>query len=374
MVVLVLGLSVPSFAKDPSPQLGLLGSVGIDGGRLNVENSKLGATIPGMVPAQATPIGGGLSGVSGQMSGGSQGMMPPGLGSMEAFPPFFGETSADNHALLGTWSAQQGNQRVDLIFKSGGVVEINQNGVRIPGNYQAMDNQLRLRFVNGASTTLTYKIEGNVLSLSDGSRLVRQDSTQTTISQPVTQPLQPMPSGNELEGIWVAGNGQVTLIMMFKNGICGLQLNGQQLYGPYTVQGNHLHVQFSNGKPLDVDFQLEGDVLKFSDGTILRRQNMPTPQPSPTPQPMGSPLEGRWGTQLQNGMQMIFVFQGNQYQALINGQLTETGTFVLNGNRLEYTVLTGPNQGQRGVNQWQVNGTILVMTLPNGAMVQFMRQ
>ncbi len=163
------------------------------------------------------------------------------------------------------------------------------------------------------------------------------------------------------------------------------------------MQGNHLHVQFAGAKPLDVDFAVEGNTLRFSDGTVLLRQSMPNmpgaqpqqqpgvwgqsqqpvqqPMPGQQPQQIGaaSQLEGAWGTQLPNGANVVFVFKGNQYRVMTNGQQTETGIFTLSGNRLEYTTTSGQATGQKGVNTWQINGNMLIMTMQNGASVQFRR-
>lgn len=209
----------------------------------------------------------------------------------------------------------------------------------------------------------------------------------------------PTPPGQDmgaraLEGAWAASDGTHTLIVMFINGVCGFMLDGKQVYGPYTVQGNRLRVQFNNGQSLDVTFSVQGNTLRFSDGTVLMRQQMPnaigtpTPQPAPgsavwpdgatgpapTPPQGAGPLEGVWATQLPNGAQLVFVITGNLYRVLTNGQLTETGTFILNGNRLEYAVTSGQAAGQRGVNTWQCNSSVLIMTLPNGVSMQFQRQ
>ena len=94
----------------------------------------------------------------------------------------------------------------------------------------------------------------------------------------------------------------------------------------------------------------------------------------PLPPSTNNPLEGVWAARLPNGVVIAFVFRGNQYFFLNNGQQTETGTFVLNGNRLEYTITSGQSQGQQGVNTWQISGNVLVLTLPNGAQMQFTRQ
>ena len=193
------------------------------------------------------------------------------------------------------------------------------------------------------------------------------------------------PGYGQLDGCWSASNGQNFVIMIFMNGMCGLNLNGKQVYGPYTVQGQHLLVRFSNGQTFEADFAVQGNVLRFSTGLQLARQQMPQQprQPQQPQQPRqqpncqqagGSPLQGVWAATLPNGAKIVFSFNGNQYFVATNGQQTEAGTFALNGSRLEFSVAFGQAAGQRGVNNWQINGSVLVITGANGQGIQLTRQ
>lgn len=375
------------------------GGAGVSGGQVTAVMNSSGSGMSALNP-------GGMNDVLSSAGG----MAAP--SGWDGFPPFFGDngvpqTSGQRNvadgaqALLGTWSAPNGQYTLSMIFRPGGVCALIDKGQQVPGTYEVQGNLLNMRFANGQNLSLTFSMEGDFLVLSDGSRLQRQpDGQQQAGQQPVPQPVpQPMPqpqAAQGLEGAWAVSSHQGMVIMMFMNGMCGLNANGRQLYGPYTVQGNHLHVQFMNARPLDVDFTVEGDTLRFSDGTVLRRQQMPNmpgggqpiqqqpmpggPQPQPTQQPMppqaggATSLEGAWATQLPNGVHLVFVFTGGQYRVLANGQPTETGIFTLNGDRLEYTTTSGQQPGQKGVNRWQLNGDTLIMTLPDGTSVQFGRQ
>ena len=195
------------------------------------------------------------------------------------------------------------------------------------------------------------------------------------------QPQQPWPQqpqtggAGQLEGCWSATNGQNFVIMIFMNGFCALNLNGKQVYGPYAVQGQHLLVRFTNGQTFEADFAVQGSVLRFSTGLQLTRQQMPQqPQPQPQTQTGSTPLQGSWQATLPNGATIVFSFNGNQYFVTTNGQQTEAGTFVLNGSRLEFSVAFGQAAGQRGVNNWQLNGNVLVITGANGQGIQLTRQ
>lgn len=342
------------------------------------------------------------------MGGLEDGQLPLGgissFGSMDGFPPFYAGPEASPTAqnpLIGSWGASN----LQLSFDPSGTCVLEANGRKINGRWQSRGQELLLMFSNGQKCRLIYSIQGRMLVLSDGSRLMRKgDMPQSTASFP-TSPAQ----AGSLEGFWAANDGRQMLVMAFMNGICALNFNGQQVYGPYVVRGNQLHVQFSNGKVMDITFTIEGNTLRFSDGTVLQRQPMPQPAPQPMPQPAPQPmpqpmpqpapqssngpnvpwgpaspesarpsqavsaLEGAWSAQLPNGVQMVFVFKGNQYMVLANGQQSEAGIFRLDGQRLEYQTTAGQTAGQKGVNTWQIQGNILILTFPNGSALQLTR-
>ena len=341
----------------------------------------------------------------------SGGSMAP--SSSDAFPPFFGDGGAQqpsgpqgapgsSQSIVGTWAAAHGQYVLAMIFQPNGACALIDKGQKVTGSYQIQGNQLIMRFANGKTCTLNFSIQGNFLVFSDGSRLLRQPGGAQPLSSPVSQQ-QPVPmspggiSNQSLEGAWIVSDGKTTVIMMFQNGICGMNVNGRQFYGPYTVQGNQLNVQFQNAQALNVGFAVEGDRLRLSDGTVLMRQPLPNtpvgspgtpaapqqqnpggwgqpPVQQPLPSANATPLEGVWGTQLPNGMTIEFVFQGNQYRVLTNGQQTETGMFTLDGNRLAYTTTSGQAAGQKGINSWQINGNMLFLTMQNGTSVQLQRR
>ena len=85
-------------------------------------------------------------------------------------------------------------------------------------------------------------------------------------------------------------------------------------------------------------------------------------------------LEGCWvSTNLP--VTLTFCFSGNQYRCTMpNNPMVETGTFVLQGDQLHYTVITGNVPGERGTNRVQVNGNMLSMTYPQGGTAIFRKQ
>ena len=253
------------------------------------------------------------------------------------------------------------------------------NGQKNEGSYTVAQSSLILRFGAGEPRKFNFQLAGDVLSLENGPRLLRKKAAPSQGQDIFGQgqgPIQGPSAQASLEGAWVAGDGQTMVIMMFSKGICGLTINGQQIFGPYSVEGNILKVQFNNGRVLNLAFSIDGNTLRLADGTVLIRQNLPGAMPEPQFQgPSGpSPLEGAWSTSLPNGFVLTFVFQGQSYTCYNNGQKIEAGNFVLNGPRLEFTVTFGQNQGQSGVNFWAVEGQVLILTLANGQKIALQKQ
>jgi len=81
-------------------------------------------------------------------------------------------------------------------------------------------------------------------------------------------------------------------------------------------------------------------------------------------------LDGTWTTVI-NGQQLIMQFQGNRYQGWINGVLSETGVFQVQGNRITAQTNTGTTFSNTF--QWNPNGMSFSMTGPNGYTIVFQR-
>ena len=239
----------------------------------------------------------------------------------------------------------------------------------------------------------------------------------TSAPQPGTQPA-PQPGAQnanaaaELNGIWAASNGQITVIMMFQGNVCCVSYNTERACGTYTAAGGQLTIHLQNGKVVSCTYKVQGNQLILNNGdTVLLKQQMPSapmPVPSPSPAPQGggwggssapqgggwggspTPQGGGWGTPAPSGgatplegcwvstnmpIIMTFCFQGNQYRATVsNSPMVETGTFILQGDQLHYTVITGNMPGQRGINRIAINGNMLTMIFPNGGNIVFRKQ
>ena len=240
------------------------------------------------------------------------------------------------------------------------------------------------------------------------------------------------PDAQALQGAWAGSNGSDTMLLMFMGNVCGMALNGQQMYGMWSLAGDRLNIRFQNGKTLSYSIAIQGDSLILDGNVRLTRQAMPNQpgggvpggqpvqpqqpqpggwgQPQPGPQPQGSgwgqpqqpqpggwgqpqpgpqpqgggwgapqpqvgptPLEGSWFLQTPQG-RLTFRFMGNRYAQLFNGQLAEEGTFnYLPDGRLQYRITGGQNAGQSGENRVMVNGNTLTFIWANGMSAVFMR-
>ena len=75
-----------------------------------------------------------------------------------------------------------------------------------------------------------------------------------------------------LQGSWFGTNGKDSMLLIFMNNMVGMALNGQQIYGNFTVNGNQLVMRFQNGKSLSYNMNLNGDVLVLDNSITLNRQ------------------------------------------------------------------------------------------------------
>ncbi len=75
-----------------------------------------------------------------------------------------------------------------------------------------------------------------------------------------------------LQGSWFGTNGKDTMMLIFMNNMVGMALNGQQIYGNFSVNGNQLLMRFQNGKSLSYTMNLNGDVLILDNSITLNRQ------------------------------------------------------------------------------------------------------
>ena len=83
------------------------------------------------------------------------------------------------------------------------------------------------------------------------------------------------PNMQALQGAWAGSNGSDTMLLMFMGNICGLSLNGREMYGMWSLSGDRLNMQFQNGKSLSYTVDLRGDSLILDGSVQLTRQAMP---------------------------------------------------------------------------------------------------
>ena len=106
------------------------------------------------------------------------------------------------------------------------------------------------------------------------------------------------PSVQALQGAWAGSNGSDTMVLMFMGNVCGMALNGQQMYGMWSLAGDRLNIRFQNGKTLSYSVALQGNTLTLDGSIRLTRQAMPN-QPGGVPggQPVQpqQPQPGGWG-------------------------------------------------------------------------------
>ena len=78
----------------------------------------------------------------------------------------------------------------------------------------------------------------------------------------------------QLQGSWMASNGDVTVGIIFMNNMMGLNYNGATKYGTFTIEGSKLTMHVQDGQVQTWNFSLQGNQLNL-DGMILTRVNLP---------------------------------------------------------------------------------------------------
>lgn len=174
---------------------------------------------------------------------------------------------------------------------------------------------------------------------------------------------------NLLQGAWLGTNGRDTMKLILMNNMVGLELNGQQVFGTFSVNGNQLVMNFNNGKSVTYSFNLNNNVLILDNSVRLERQNMQMPNgnggstpaaSNPTgsnvPSSGGAPGGGTWGggqnSSQQNGG-WIGPDTGNQSGGWIGpdtgnqtgGNNINTSTVPHGGNILQGTWFCQTPQG-----------------------------
>ena len=329
------------------------------------------------------------------------------------YPPFFGdETPAaqpgtqpggqagaqgGNGAaeLTGTWAAGDGTTTIIIMFQ-GNACCVSYNMNRVCGTYTAAGGKLTIQLQNGNVLSFAYKVQGNQLILDNGDTiLIRQQTPQ------VQSPASAQQGGNwgaaapSIDGTWSGGG--ITLI--FQNGQYQVLRGGQAIEsGSYQVSANAVQFQPAGMGPYAKQLRMDGQAI-YLDNQRYDRQGggsggnwggssapqggnwggAPAPQGNTwggTPAPSGGStmLEGCWvSTNLYSAV--TFCFSGNQYRCtMANNPVAETATFVLQGNQMQYTILTGAKPGQQGTVGVYVNGNILSMVFPQGGVALFRRQ
>jgi len=78
----------------------------------------------------------------------------------------------------------------------------------------------------------------------------------------------------QLQGSWMASNGDVTVGIIFMNNMMGLNYNGATKYGTFTIEDSKLTMHVQDGQVQTWNFSLQGNQLNL-DGMILTRVNLP---------------------------------------------------------------------------------------------------
>ncbi len=356
-------------------------------------------------------------------------------------------------ALQGAWSGSDGNTSILLMFM-GNTCGLNMNGQQLFGTWNAIGNRLNMQMQNGRTLSYSFAIQGDTLVLDGTMRLMRQpmpgqntqpggwnqpqppqpgwnQPQQPNWGQPQNpqngwnQPQQPVDPYQALQGAWAGTDGSVNIILMFQGNMCGLNMNGQQTTGTWSLAGNRINMQLQNGRSVSYTYALQGDMLILGGSVRLMRQQMlgqntqpggwnqpqqpnwgqpqnpqngwnqpqqpngwnqpQNPQPGwnqpqqpnwgQQPPTQSSILTGRWASIANTSKAyMILVFTNDLCISYFNGEELERSRYSYANGQLTQHMLTGKAAGKTLVWNCQVNGNRMVISLPGMQPMVWQRQ
>ena len=300
--------------------------------------------------------------------------------------------------LTGTWAASNGQTTVIMMFQ-GNLCCVSYNANRACGTYTAAGGKLTITLQNNSVLSCEYRVQGNQLILDNGDTVLIKQQTP-----PAQAPAAPQQGGNwgaaapaagpSIDGTWSGGG----ITLMFQNGQYQVLRGGQMIEsGTYQVSASAVQFQPAGMGPYVKQLRMDAQAI-YLDNQRYDRQGgssggnwggSSAPQggnwggsSAPQGNTWGSPapsggrtmLEGCW---VSTNLPVIttFCFTGNQYRCtMANNPVEERGTFVLQGNQLHYTIVSGTAPGQKGTNQVYVNGNILSLVFPQGGIALFRKQ
>ncbi len=284
--------------------------------------------------------------------------------------------------LNGIWAASDGNTFIIMMFQ-GNYCCIIYNIDHSCGTYTAAEDKLTIQLQNDRVLNFTYKVQGKKLILDNDTVLIRQHTPSMLFPTSPQQGGHWNTAGSSIDGIW--SNGEATLI--FQGGQYQILRNGQIVEsGTYQVSASTVQFQplgvGSYVKQLRIDAQAiyldnqRYDRQGGSSGAGWGGASAPQGNTggSSAPAEGSTILEGCW---VSTNLPFVrtFCFSGNQYRCtMANNAIVETGSFVLQGDQLHYTVATGNVLGQRGTNRVYINNDMLTMVFPKGGVVIFKKQ
>ncbi|HEX2629200.1 MAG TPA: hypothetical protein VHM26_09315 [Chitinophagaceae bacterium] len=225
--------------------------------------------------------------------------------------------STSSSSLAGTWMNNSNGQTITLLLFDNGTGEF--DGTEI--NYQTSNGKLIIKS-NGASTSYTYKLTGNSLTLSGGdlAKAVVFTKSGAGNNNATSNMSTNTNSGNDLIGTWAAQNMQFTFMK-----------NGKMMYNDktmdYTVNGNQLHCSnAAAGVSVTYEYEVSQGhlMLRYNGNTMmLAKKNGNTPvnnNQSSNNNNSKSSLFGEW---VSNEGENLVLMQG--------------GRMTLNGYELSYS-------------------------------------
>jgi hypothetical protein len=268
--------------------------------------------------------------------------------------------AASDNSLTGTWICNNGGQPLTLVLFSNNKGEFEGDEI----TYVQTDNKLTIK-TSATSTTYTFKLSGNNLTLSGGDlskpAVFSKSGGQSNEDQIPAKTAPKSFAGNELIGTWIAEGIQFT----FKEG--GLMMYNDKTM-EYTVQGKTLYCQ-NDQAGVSVTYQYEINqnylMLKNNGNTIMLQKK----------------TGGNYTNQSNNGnagnnkppFLGYWISAENEHLTLMEG-----GQMKLESYDLTYTydatTFTVNAPSGSVVFRYKLNGNILTCVAPGGKISTYQKQ
>jgi len=209
----------------------------------------------------------------------------------------------------------------------------------------------------------------------------KTDTDPFSIIADGTDKVSPADPRSQLQGTWLARDGNTYIILVFTRSGFIMRTNSFAASGTWQLRDNTFTL-FANGKFESHTFAVEGRNLIIDNGnTVLVKQdtfhndffNGGSGMQGTAVQPASVNPEGKWDLELDNGVVYSFIFDTGSYRSYVNNLQVGGGTYHMDGSMLRFKENFGQYAGHAGTDLLAQNGSSMTITFEDNATHTFTR-